>query len=50
MIKGKLVAVDLAKNYYQVVIFSARAKTPVSNKLLSHPLPRFYQAPKMQLL
>ena len=37
MIKGKLVAVDLAKNNFQVAIFSARAKTPVSNRLLSRP-------------
>lgn len=35
MIKGKLVAIDLAKSIFQVAIFSARTKRPISNKSLS---------------
>lgn len=35
MIKGKLVAIDLAKSIFQVAIFSARTKRPESNKPLS---------------
>lgn len=35
MIKGKLVAVDLAKNIFQVAVFSARTQKAISNKSLS---------------